>query len=59
MKEKNWHERLIAHLKRALQSKRLLSVNTAEYIKEKNKTVDICAEIHIYLTVLTTQWERL
>ena len=43
----------------ALQSRRLLSVNTAEYTKEKNKNVDICAKIHIYLTVLITQWECL
>ena len=33
--------------KKALQSKGLLSVTTAEYIKENNKTVDICAKIHI------------
>ena len=48
-----------AHIKNALQSKGLLIVNTAEYIKENNKTVDICAKIHIFLTVLITQLERL
>ena len=45
--------------KKALQSRGLLNVNTAEYIKENNKTVDICAKIHIYLAVLITKWERL
>ena len=45
--------------KKALQSKGLLSVNTAEYIKENHETVDICAKIPIHLTVLITQWERL
>ena len=58
-RKKSWHERLTAHIKNALQSRGLLSVNTAKYIKENNKTVDICAKIHIYLTVLITQWERL
>ena len=56
-KKKSWHERLTAHIKKKknLQSRGLLSVNTAKYIKENNKTADICAKIHIYLTVLITQ----